>query len=296
MCFSFSEGEEFITSNQLLSKLREAEQIESTKKLPQIEANRSQIEGNSRVLLFVHTAYMMTTDQSHTSKFSSLADWKERKDQPSGHKLTEDVLVSAARTYARGKLPNIGQSLVLPERDICNFKYVNSAFKLFLFPSTFSRIYAYLLSFNPRAILSIFYISPVHLKIFLFLFVYQTFKFETIFSALPISVFYVSFFVMISATCQMLKYRKRFRHFRCWSNLFLLYGGENFSPEEAELLHCRNGISAYAFFFVFLLVNLFIQSFTPVQSYFQAEVTFTAFLFTILTLFAFTVSQLLYMT
>ncbi|XP_065222857.1 wolframin [Planococcus citri] len=264
---NFSEGEEFITSNQLLSKLREVEQIENTKKLPQIEANRNQVE-----------------------------DWKDRIDQPSGHKLTEDVLVSAARTYARGELPTISHSLVLPERSICNLKYVNSVFKLFLFPLTFSRFYSYLLSFNPRLLLSLFYVSPAHLKIFLFIIVYQTFKFEAIFSALPMLVFYSSFLIMIAATCQMLKYRKRLRHFRCWSNLFLLYGGESFSPEEAEFLHCRNGVSAYGFYFVFLLVNLFIQSFTPVQSYFQAEVTFTSFLFTILTLFAFTFTKSRYIS
>lgn len=45
-CYSFSEGEEFITSNQLFSKLKEVEKIQlRSEKLPQIEANASQIEG-----------------------------------------------------------------------------------------------------------------------------------------------------------------------------------------------------------------------------------------------------------
>lgn len=44
---SFSDGEEFITSNQLITKLREVEKIENkTEKLPQIEAKKSQQEGN----------------------------------------------------------------------------------------------------------------------------------------------------------------------------------------------------------------------------------------------------------
>lgn len=216
--------------------------------------------------------------------------WKERSDYANGHKLTEDVLVSAARTYARGELPNIGHSLVLPERSICKLKSVDAIYKLLLFPFILNKLHSYLLLLNPRIIISLLYLSPAHLKIIFFLFIYSTFNFDVIFLALPKIIYYVSFLIMIGATCQMLSYRKHFRQFRCWSNLFLLYGGENFSSEEAEFLHCRNGLSAYIYFFAFLLVNLFIQSFATVKTFFQAEITFTAFLFSILTLFSFTVS------
>lgn len=153
-----------------------------------------------------------------------------------------------------------------------------------------NKLYFYLLSFNPGVIASLLCISPVHIKFFFILFIYNTFKFEVIVSTLPVVLYYLSFLIMIAATCQMLKYRKCFGHFRCWSNLFLMYGGENFSPEEAEFLHCRNGLSAYISFFASLLVNLFVQSTTSINSFFRAEITFIAFLFTIATLLSFTVS------
>lgn len=161
---------------------------------------------------------------------------------------------------------------------------------MLLFPQAVNQLYSYMLLFNPRVIGSLLYVSPAHLKILLLLFVYSTFKFQSVLTIAPTMIHYLSIFVMIGATCQMLNYRKRFNQFRCWSNLFLMYGGENFSSEEAEFLHCRNGISAYAYFFVSLLVNLFIQSFVTVKSFFQAEITFVAFLFTVFTLFSFTVS------
>lgn len=169
-------------------------------------------------------------------------------------------------------------------------KRSSSVYQILLFPPAVNQLYSYLLLFNPRVIGSLLYVSPAHLKILLLLFIYSTFKFQSVLTVAPTLVHYLSIFVMIGATCQMLSYRKRFNQFRCWSNLFLMYGGENFSSEEAEFLHCRNGISAYAYFFVSLLVNLFIQSFMTVKSFFQAEITFVAFLFTVFTLFSFTVS------
>ncbi len=200
-------------------------------------------------------------------------------------------MVSAAKTYARGELPDIGQALVLSDRNRCRLKSVDMVYRLLLFPYFLNRLYSSLSLFNVKIILSLLYISPAHLKLLLFLFVYSTFKFDAILVALPTLIYYLSILFMIGATCQMLKYRQHFRQFRCWSNLFLLYGGENFSSEEAEFLHCRNGLSAYVCFFVFLLVNLFVQSFTTVKSFFQAEITFVAFLFTILTLISFTVRK-----
>ena len=199
-------------------------------------------------------------------------------------------MISAARTYARGELPDIGQSLILSDYTICKFKPARALSRILLFPLIFQRLYSYLLSFNPRVIYSLLYVSSAHLKILFLLFVCNTLKFDTIFSSLPIIAYYVSFLSMIGATCQMLKYRQRFRQFRCWSNLFLQYGGENFSPEEAEFLHCRNGLAAYGTFFACLLVNLFVLSAFPLSSFFQAEITFAAFGFTILTLITFTVS------
>ena len=225
-----------------------------------------------------------------TNSLSCIPDWKER-DYSNGQKLTEDTLISAARTYARGELPDICQSLILSEHTICESRPVRILSRILLFPIIFQRFYSYLLSLNPQVIYSLFYLSAAHLKILFLLFIWSSLKFDVIFSSLPILVYYLSFLVMIGATCQMLKYRQRFRQFRCWSNLFLQYGGENFSPEEAEFLHCRNGLFAYGTFFACLLVNLFLLSAFPISSFFQAEITFAAFSFTILTMIAFTVSN-----
>lgn len=226
----------------------------------------------------------------YMNAFLLITDWR-RREHSNGQKLTEDALISAARTYARGELPDIVQSLVLSEHGICESKPVRTLSRILLFPLIFQRLYFYLLSFNPQVVYSLLYVSSAHLKILFLLFVCNTLKFDTIFSSLPIIVHYLSFSIMIGATCQMLKYRQRFRQFRCWSNLFLQYGGENFSPEEAEFLHCRNGLFAYGTFFASLLVNLFMLSTFHFSSSFQAEITFAAFVFTILTLVAFTVGD-----
>ncbi|XP_054257702.1 wolframin [Macrosteles quadrilineatus] len=255
-----SAGEDFITSSQL----------------------------QDRMLHLDEQKELRDDEQPSTSKNEENADWKSRSE--GGEKLTEDMLISAASTYARGELPLVTAVLSLqPSRSVSG--PCSALHAVLLHPFTVA-VASYNHIVKALGTHSIGWYMPMswsQVKLVLAVLLFLHLGLDTAIAALPSVLYYGSLTVMVVATCQVLTKRHDMHHFRRWSSLFLAYSEGNVNAGQAEYQYCRNNLRPYIWFFLGLLAHLLLYPMLR-QTIPQSELSVLAFIFTCLTLYNFTLT------
>ncbi|XP_050429625.1 wolframin [Adelges cooleyi] len=257
---SMSAGEDFITSDQLKDEIN--------------HACCNKASGSDLIKL----------NDSNSIK-STRHDWKSRIKE-SGEKLTEDVLINAAKDFSRGQMPLVQKLLTIEE----NKNTITTTCDLFLQPVYIIRSYNLCLQerlnkrftklpFNP---LSYFHAPTLLLTLFCFVL-----GWDGIFAAIPYFLYYGSLFAMVAATVCALCAKRDYGRFRQWSNLFITYSGGCLSAQEAEYQHLMNTLKPYVFFFASLGIHLFMKTAIDTNIMFQSELTVISSCLTFYTLYSF---------
>nr|XP_018907984.1 PREDICTED: wolframin isoform X1 [Bemisia tabaci] len=218
-------------------------------------------------------------------------DWRSRL-VSGGEKLSEDMLVLAASHYAQGELPIVQRVLTLKQSQEeshrrWNVRYLKHSLThplealesaCFSFIEYFGRYQFF------RKLLNF---SLLHVQIVAILALYSIIGYDDVVAKLPLTLYAVSFAILIVSTCKILFSKRDFHQFRRWSNLFIAYSNENLLPQEAELLYLKNNLRPYIIFFLVLLVNLSLYPFVADELKFYSELTVISFCATFFSLQSF---------
>ncbi|XP_033220611.1 wolframin isoform X2 [Belonocnema kinseyi] len=292
---SLSNGEDFITTEQLQRRMRDLT-FPSTSRGKLYSSSRSNYSSNSQKSLKDSLGDTFPGDglpensnvqkDEDAERFGdSVADWSDHQ----GEKITESVLVSAAASYARGLLPIVSNALCLVDSTQMELETVPLLQRPFVHPlASLKRLYSWLIDTLGRKSMplrKLFFTTHVHTLLLLLL--YSMFGTESLILFVPMALYYLSFIVMVVSTFQMLQRKRELTDFRLWSGLFLSYSGGNLNPEEAEYQFCRNNLKPYGHFFLALLLNLMIYPIIAHQWTPQSEFTIVALSLTLVTLINF---------
>lgn len=293
MFTSLSNGEEFITTEQLQRRMRDVAfpTTSRTSCSNSNDSSRNNVQkslGDSAGDTFPRDEFSdepLSVREEERSADPS-PDWSEHQ----GEKITEAALVSAAASYARGSLPIVSQVLCLVEPSQIALDTIPLLQRPLLHPlASLKRLYIWLVKLlgqrGTPIFKKIFFTSNIHTLLLLLL--YSLFGTESLILFIPMTLYYLSFVVMVVATFQMLQRKRELTDFRIWSGLFLSYSGGNLNPEEAEYQYCRNNLKPYGHFFLALLTNLMIYPIIAQQWTPQSEFTIIAFVLTLTTLLNF---------
>ncbi|XP_066589044.1 wolframin-like isoform X1 [Prorops nasuta] len=293
MFLSLSNGEDFITTEQLQRRMRDiasplmsAEDSNSTS-FPST-SNDTEKELNEEVNRelpkngFLDENKSIRNEDEKTSNINH--DWSDYQ----GEKITEAALVSAASSYAQGMLPIMSRALCMVEPSQIALDAIPLLQRPFVHPfASLKRLYFWFIGTIGQKSAPLKKLFTSNLYILLLLLLYSLLGTESLVLFIPMAFYYLSFIVMVTSTCQMLQKKRELNNFRVWSGLFLSYSGGNLNPDEAEYQFCRNNLKPYAHFFLALLLNqmiypIIIHQWTP-----QSEFTVIAVALTFLTLFNF---------
>ncbi|XP_046592565.1 wolframin isoform X1 [Neodiprion lecontei] len=295
MFTSLSNGEEFITTEQLQRRMRDVA-FPPTNRASCSSSNESSFnnvqksladsfgDASSRDEFLDDPLPVKEGEKSSDSMPGSY--WSEHQ----GEKISEAALVSAAASYARGSLPIVSRVICLVEPSQIALDTIPLLQRPLLHPlASLKRLYIWLVQLLGRRgtpiFKKIFFTSNIHTLLLLLL--YSLFGTESLILFIPMTLYYLSFVVMVVATFQMLQTKRELTDFRIWSGLFLSYSGGNLNPEEAEYQYCRNNLKPYGHFFLALLTNLMIYPIIAQQWTPQSEFTIIAFILTLTTLLNF---------
>ncbi|VVC25780.1 Wolframin family [Cinara cedri] len=259
-----SAGEDFITSDQLKDELNQA--CSSTSNDSDIIKVDENLKDYKRIK-------------------PSRQDWKSRINE-SGEKLTEDVLLNAAKDFSRGQMPIVQKILTIEE----NKNHVSTTCDLFLQPVYIIHNYNLCLqerlnkrfsklTFNP---FSYFHAPTLLTTVLCFIL-----GIDGIYILIPYILFYGSLLGMVVATVCALCAKRDYGNFHRWSNLFILYSGGSLSVQEAEYQYLMNTLKPYVFFFVSLGAHLFLKTLIDSDTMFQSELTIVSICMTFYTLYSF---------
>ncbi|XP_076165407.1 wolframin ER transmembrane glycoprotein wfs1 isoform X2 [Ptiloglossa arizonensis] len=280
MFTSLSNGEDFITTEQLQKRMKD------------VASNSSNDASCSRSNNILHNNPQKNDISTNNfSKNGLPEDSTAKKDwvHCQGEKISEAVLVSAATSYARGMLPIVSHALCMIDSSqmaVDTIPYLQRPF--FLHLASLKRLYIWLietLGQRGMSIRKVLFTSNIHILLLFLL--YSLFGTESLILFVPMALYYMSFIVMVIATFQMLQRKREFNHFRVWSGLFLSYSGGNLNPEEAEYQYCCNNLKPYGHFFLALLLNLMTYPIIAHQWTPQSEFTIIAVALTLVTLLNF---------
>uniref|UniRef100_A0A2S2Q3J2 Wolframin n=1 Tax=Sipha flava TaxID=143950 RepID=A0A2S2Q3J2_9HEMI len=259
-----SAGEDFITSDQLKDELNEA--CSSTS----ISSDIIKVDENFKEYKRLKLSHQ---------------DWKSRINE-SGEKLTEDVLVNAAKDFSRGQMPLVQKLLTIEG----NKNAISTTCDLFLQPVYI--IHNYNLSLQeilkkrfsklPLNPFSYFHAPTLLTTVLCFILGVDGFSL-----LIPYILFYGSLFSMVVATVCALCAKRDYGRFRRWSNLFITYSGGCLSAQEAEYQYLMNTLKPYVFFFASLGVHLFMKTIIDSDTMFQSELTIVSICLTFYTLYSF---------
>ncbi|XP_014487408.1 PREDICTED: wolframin isoform X2 [Dinoponera quadriceps] len=288
MFTSLSNGEDFITTEQLQRRMRSlaSPSINSAdcSHSNNVSTNSSQKGLDDDNDCFPRNG--LPEDSSPTrdeDRVNDIHGWTDHQ----GEKITEAALVSAAASYARGMLPVVSRVLCMV--DPSELDTIPLLQRPFIHPlASLKRFYSWLIETLGRrgtSVRKLLFTSNLHILLLLLL--YSLFGTESLILFIPMALYYLSFVIMVVATFQMLQRKREFNDFRVWSGLFLSYSGGNLNPEEAEYQFCRNNLKPYGHFFLALLLNLMIYPLIAHQWTPQSEFTIIAVTFTLITLFNF---------
>ncbi|XP_017758079.1 PREDICTED: wolframin isoform X2 [Eufriesea mexicana] len=256
MFTSLSNGEDFITTEQLQRRMKDIASNSDNDCIPKRDEDEN-----------------------------GVYDWMDHQ----GEKITEAALVSAAASYARGMLPIVSHALCIVDPSQMTLDTVPLLQRPLIHPlASLKCLYVWLietLGQRGMSIKKILFTSNIHILLLLLL--YSLFGTESLILFIPMALYYLSFIVMVIATFQMLQRKREFNNFRIWSGLFLSYSGGNLNPDEAEYQFCCNNLKPYGHFFLALLLNLMIYPIIAHQWTPQSEFTIIAVTLTLITLLNF---------
>ncbi|XP_076677907.1 wolframin ER transmembrane glycoprotein wfs1 isoform X1 [Andrena cerasifolii] len=292
MFTSLSNGEDFITTEQLQRRMRDL----ATSSSNNISCSHSNNVSHSKVQKNVHD---ISTDnfpknglpddaapkKDEEEKESDIHDWMDHQ----GEKITEAALVSAAASYARGMLPIVSHALCMIDPAQMALDTIPLLQRPLIHPlASLKRLYIWLIETLGQRGMSIrkfLFTSNIHILLLLLL--YSLFGTESLILFIPMALYYLSFVVMVITTFQMLQRKREFNNFRVWSGLFLNYSSGNLNPKKAEYQFCCNNLKPYGHFFLALLLNLMIYPVIAHQWTPQSEFTIIAIALTLVTLLNF---------
>ncbi|XP_049811147.1 wolframin [Schistocerca nitens] len=287
MFSSLSAGQDFITSDQLQKKMtRVSKEMTTTEEDGGISMH-SENQQNADLGNGVLEAGACMNSVPHSED----REWATAREYD-GEKLTEDHLVSAAVNYVRGELPLVHHVLTLSNPVDQNIEAANFLRRTLFHPlnslhNFYRKLVETLAKRGSPFMSSIFPVVLSQFQTLILLFIYTVLGVDSILLFIPMAAYYVSFFVMVISTFQMLHRKREFRDFQSWSRLFLSYSGGSLNAEEAEYQYCCNNLKPYAHFFLALVINLMIYPVIAPQWTPQSELTILAFSLTLLTLYAF---------
>lgn len=272
---TLSDGEDFITSHQLQNALNLAEQISAGMSAKTYQRFIQDI-----------LSEINNTNQSQ--------NWRARLTEDC-EKIDENMMTLAAKAYSRGQLPLLGRILLFVE--LCFlFPYTYLSLHLFTHPVTSFGSFTRLIfeTFSLRKLLrssSLYYLYPRLTCLLLVLHYYLSMKTEFhSFPFLTTALHWLSLFMMVASTCEILYRKQEFRQFRAWSNLFVLYSEGDFIPNEAEIRYSRNVLSSYVWFFISLLVYLATYINGNLKTCCSSGCAALSLLFTLFTFYSFSLS------
>lgn len=288
MFTSLSNGEDFITTEQLQRRMRDLARNSSSASCSRsnishkLQKNVSDISTDNFSKTGLSEEPIPKKDEE---KENEIHDWLDHQ----GEKITEAALVSAAASYARGMLPIVSHALCMVDPSQMALDTIPLLQRPLIHPlSSLKRLYIWLietLGQRGMSIKKVLFTSNIHMLLLLLL--YSLLGTESLILFIPMALYYLSFVVMVIATFQMLQRKREFRNFRVWSGLFLSYSGGNLNPEEAEYQFCCNNLKPYGHFFLALLLNLMIYPIIAHQWTPQSEFTIIAVTLTLITLLNF---------
>ncbi|XP_076631079.1 wolframin ER transmembrane glycoprotein wfs1 [Colletes latitarsis] len=291
MFTSLSNGEDFITTEQLQRRMRDlASNLSndvSCSRSNNLVRNNPRKNGNdiSSNNFPKNGLPDDSTSKKDEEKENDVHNWVHHQ----GEKISEAALVSAAASYARGMLPIVSHALCMVDSSQMALDTVPLLQRPLVHPlASLKRLYIWLietLGQRGMSIRRILFTSNIHILLLLLL--YSLLGTENIILFVPMALYYLSFVVMVIATFQILQRKREFNNFRVWSGLFLSYSGGNLNPEEAEYQYCCNNLKPYGHFFLALLVNLMTYPIIAHQWTPQSEFTIIAVALTLVTLMNF---------
>lgn len=276
-----SNGEEYISVQQLERKLREIYKLD--KRRP----SRYDINKNGYSPASIAGSCSSTMNGSGDAHHVSTSPMHFN---PSGSptirngNISEANLVSAAIHYAHGHLPFENQQIVISVPNPQTLDHIPCFHRPFFNPIMFFLLlyhrFVAILSTLPGSLYS-------NLQLIIALVAYLLYTVDGFTKYLPLGVFYLTFALMTVTTFKMLKSKHEFVDFRLWSGLFLRYGDQNVDAEESENRFLRNNLSPYLVFFVAFVVNVITYPFISDQWLPNSELTVISFIITFITLLAF---------
>ncbi|KAF6209345.1 hypothetical protein GE061_015092 [Apolygus lucorum] len=257
---NLSQGEDFITSDQLY------EEMERTK-----QGVRKEIRGR-----------IEDTVQRHCSRDT---DWVSRV-YVSPEKLTEDMLVSAASNHSRGELPIVHRVMMVNKSQNHKLTFLQASLLSPL--NTVKSSYEYFIdSIGRRPIRSFLPINAAVFQTLVILSVYSFLGFDGIIEAIPSFLFYAALAVMVITTCQILTKKWEFDQLKQWSNLLVAWGGPGVNADQAQWSHCTNNIYPCFVFLFSLIANILLTPFVSQFSIPSSELTVVSVIASLLILYNF---------
>ncbi|XP_022905359.1 wolframin [Onthophagus taurus] len=276
MFASLSNGEEYITSEQLQKRMLaiEHEQGECSYSKASLDDRGDYSNGE----------LVNNEDFASSSESDEEIDWTNRSNF-NNEKLTEDHLVAAAVNYAHGEIPRVNRVLCLSQPSPHALDHLPLMQRPILHPLLAIQILYYKLI---EFLATFVFLPKSETQLLVFLFIYSWMgTTESIVYFVPILLYFVTFVVMIVTTFRMLYTKREFYDFRLWSGLFLTYSGGSLNAEEAEIRYITNHLKPCWQFFIALLINLMLYPVIVERYIPQSEMTVVAFLLTFMTLFGF---------
>ncbi|BES96384.1 Wolfram syndrome 1 [Nesidiocoris tenuis] len=256
---NLSQGEDFITSDQLY------EEIERTQKSTDREIRNS-----------------IEDVQPGTSKDT---DWVSRVCVSSPEKLTEDMLVTAASHHSRGELPIVHKVMTINRsKSHKTFLQASLLTPLNTVRSSYQNVID---SIGRRPIRSFLPINAACLQTLAILAIYSLWGFDRIIEAIPSFMFYATLAVMLITTCQILAKKWEFDDLKQWSNLLVAWGGPGVNAEQAQWAHCTNNIYPCFVFLFSLIANILLTPFVSQYSIPYSELTVVSVISALLILYNF---------
>lgn len=270
-----SNGEDYITSNQLQKKILAIDRGSSCSKSTETSDPNNECGD-------VNGEIMNHLDESSDSGDDT--DWSQKSDT-TNEKLTEDNVVSAAVTFSHGHLPIVNNILCLAEPNLKALDDIPFIYWSILHPVLSLKIlYFKLIKFLGSKSIPLPLVRTDVQLILLFLF-YSLVSFKDITYFLPTVIFYSSFVLMVVTTFQMLQTQRELHDFRLWRGLFICYSNGDLNEDSFETRFIINHTKPYAWFFFSLLIHYFSYSITPVKL--ESEFAIIACCFMFITLFGF---------
>ncbi|KAK9718418.1 Wolframin EF-hand domain [Popillia japonica] len=275
MFASLSNGEEYITSEQLQRRMLA---IDRNEKINLMEDALREEASNGD---------LVNNYEEQSSESDEDIDWSQRGDN--NEKLTEDHLISAAIHYSHGQLPLVNRILCLSEPNLRGLDHIPMMHRPLLHPLLALQILYYkLIKFLGKlSISALFPLAKSDLQLILLMFLYSFVNTENVIYFFPLVLYYVTFFVMVLTTFQILQTKREFYDFRIWSGLFITYSGGSMDAEQAEYQFIRNNLKPCWHFFISLTINLVLYPLIAEQYLLQSELAVVAFCLTFMTLFGF---------